>query len=1224
MKHTFTKVLSMILALVMCLSTFAMFTFAAECKHENSKYYGYQEPTCIVPGGDMYRCEDCGEIYAKNVVPTVAHTPGAAATCTEPQKCTVKGCGAVIKPALGHTWDVDKNGNKIVYTVKANCAEGIYEYTYYLCTVCKCEDVISKNEASGKHTLVADEKNVKAPTCTEDGYMPYNCSKCDYTEKVVIKALGHDAKDVAKKNPTCTAKGMQAHKYCEECDGYFKATLDKNGNLVATTKAALEIAPAHTAGSFVQDKVVGNCTTDDIDQYYCAACETFYDVNNGKVHDYATHTTPADCIKYGYSYKMCKVCGDIDEASTSQIDPLGHTFYDKDGKLIASAKGKTVGATCTEGAYTEYTCDRCGVVKVYDETKPALNHDLKKLADAVAATCTAPGLTAKFQCQRKECGAIIGGEPTDQLKHTYADVVYKPTCIDEGYTINECTMCGLDAAGATKKNIVKADGVSHVMVYDEITTTPTCVKSGMKTTYCSRCDLVDSMTEVPALGHDWKDEATYTFAGSCTQKAYQIFDCERNCGESKTVTAADFNTTPEGHERAMGGEGVVIEVLREGTCQIKELVRFNCTACAHEYEKNTEFGGTNHKLVQNDKKDPDCTTETNGYEADGWYCEQCTASATAAAGKEVIVWSTEPTVIPYKHNDTTPHKAEAATCFKPGYKAFNSCTVCDAAATPGKHSFTVLSTTTYKIAQLNHKGTDTVVKAKAATCTTDGNIAYRYCSVCKYYFKDALKDNKKSALLDSNLQVISNKKADVTLTKLGHKYVETEKKFTTCDQLSYIYYECSVCHDKYIDSFVNTELHVWNEVAKVAPTCDTDGYTSYECDNCTATAKNVKEGDHVDMLGHINKKGEIFHGLCNETVTDRQCVRDLDGDKVADCNVKFTEDNEIHDFKYTKNVKATCTDYGYDMILCANCEAKQITKYYPATGHAKDGTPIKGTEVAATYTSEGGYDYKCTHVDENTGKTCNTVCHKVLPILTGLNITIKADNAVANGYNLVNGGLVQFTVALETIDMKANSLLTTFNYDGMILEFVSAEIQNVFGEGTINDAHANVDNVLDPADNKTVIAKNGTLILSSYAPNTVDGKVQDVLVTKTVTYAVLTFRINKDAAGKNAVLTATDLELLNIAGKEPVKPVTDTAPVSNKAVEIKELGETNADAAINSVDTLAIRKMITGELVINKKTVTYMAEADVDMDGDVDLEDFARLNKYLIGAITYDQLVLNK
>lgn len=1222
MKHTFTKVLSMILAIVMCLSTFAVFAFAAECKHENSKYYGYQEPTCSVPGGDMYRCEDCGEIYAKNVVAPKDHTPGPAATCTEDQKCTE--CKAVIKVKLGHTPVLGKDKKPVLYTKEADCTIGQDKYTYYVCSRCNVEYDKKATAGTGDHVLVADEKNVVAPTCTATGSMPYYCTNkgCTYTENVVIKATGHHVVDVAKKNPTCTEKGMAAHKYCKDCDGYFKAALDSKGNLVATTKAALELAPQHTAGSFIQNKVAGDCATDKIDQYYCADCEKFYDVNGGKVHKYESKETKATCTTYGYIYNMCTICGDIDESATKRIDPLGHTFYDKDGKLIASKKGKTYAATCTEGAYTEYTCDRCGVVKVYDETKPALNHDLKKLADAVAATCTKPGATAKFEC--KTCKAIIGAEEIPQLKHAYADVTYKPTCIDEGYTINECTMCGLDAVGATKKNIVKADGKSHVMVYDEITTTPTCVKAGMKTTYCSRCDLVDSMTEIPALGHDWADKATYTFAGSCVEKAWQVFECENKCGETKTVTAADFNTTPEGHERAMKGEGVVIEVLREGTCQIKELVRYSCTACAHEYEKNTKFGGTNHTLVQNIKKDADCTTETNGYEADGWYCIECTASATTAAGKDVIVWSIEPTVIPFKHEDTTVRKAVAATCDKDGYKAFNSCAVCDEKApNTGKHSFKVLSTTTYKVAKLNHKGTDKVVKAKAATCTTDGNIAYRYCSVCKYYFKEALKDSKKSALLDSNLQVISNKKADVTLKMLGHKYVETEKVFTTCDQLAYIHHECSVCHDKYIDSFVNTELHVWNKVATVAPTCDTDGYTSYECENCTATAKNVKAGDHVAKLGHINKKGEIFHGLCNETVTDRQCVRDLDGDKKADCNVKFDEKNEIHDFKYTKKVAATCTEYGYNMILCANCEAKQITEYYPATGHAKDGTQIKDTYVAPTYTKEGGYDYKCTHVDANTGKTCNTVCHKTIAIKTGLNITIDADNAVANGYNLVNGGLVQFTVALETIDMKANSLLTTFKYDGMILEFVDAKVENIFGEGTINDANANVVNVLDPADNKTVIAKNGTLILSSYAPNTAEGKVQDVLVTKTVTYAVLTFRINKDAAGKDAKLAATDLELLNIKGEEPVKPVTDTAPVVETAT-ISKLGETNADAAINSVDTLAIRKMITGELVINKKTVTYMAEADVDMDGDVDLEDFARLNKYLIGAITYDQLVLNK
>lgn len=1215
------KLLSMMLSLIMCLSAFtAIFStgaVAAACTHENSKYYGYQEPTCLVPGGDMYRCEDCGEIYALNVVPTTDHTPGPAATCTTNQTCTV--CKTEIKAALGHA-EVDKNKDGVadVYTEKANCSTGADEYTYTLCSVCGHKEVTPGQAGSGKHVLVADEANVIAPTCTSTGVMPYYCKNCDYTENVVILALGHNFKDVAKAPATCTKDGLEAHKFCDRCNGYF--TADKAEE---TTKDALKIPAAHTAGAFKYTKQSGSCTADRIDVWYCSACEVYFEKNLGKVHDWATHTTPATCIKYGYTYLMCQLCGAIDEDSTKQLTPLGHQIAEGD-------KGTYHKATCTTGAYTEYVClrtgcDTNGIWKVIDEKNPALGHDPKKVADKVEPTCTVPGSTAKFECQRDNCNWSDGGEAIPVIAHTYADVKYPQTCLTDGYTINECTMCGLDKAGAVAKDIVPADGVSHVTA-EKITTEPTCTKAGVKTTYCKLCDKVDVMTPVPALGHDWADEPSVTFGGTCVVPAYAIYECENDdCLETDT-RYGEVNTTPVGHEAAMGGEGAVIETLRAATCQVKELVRFACSACGHQYEKNIDYSVTApHTPVTHAGYAADCTTESNGLKAGGVYCKECTAAATAAAGKQVYVWfaGKAPEVIPYEHNDVTEHDALGATCTTDGYSAFKSCTVCD--AVDGAHSFAVLSTTTYKVAKLGHTGTDVVVAAKAPTCTEGGNIAYRYCSVCEKYFAKDLVDAEKSALEPTNLTEIAE--STVFQPKNGHSYTSAPKTFATpktCDQMSYTYHECTACGDKYINQFVNVKAHTWVAGTVSAPTCTEDGYTPYTCSACPATAKNVKDGDHKDALGHINAKGEIFWGLCNETVADRKCVRDENEDDVFDCfdtvcagaQTEYTEDNEIHDYIHEKTVEATCDAYGYEMFLCANCDDQKITSYTPATGHSKTGAMDPKKQVEATYTTTGLKVWTCSHIDANTGKACGADVTEVIPVEAGLNITIEADNAVANGYNLVNGGLVQFTVALETIDLKANSLLSTFTYDGTILTFVGAKVENIFGEGTINDAHANVVNGANGA-------KNGTLIISSYAPNTAEGKVQDVTVTGSTTYAILTFRINKDAAGKNAELTATKLELLNTAGKQPVKPVTEDAAVVEYA-PISTLGNCNGDTAINSIDTLTIRKMMSGELVIDKKTVQYSAEADVDMDGDVDLEDFARLNKYLIGAITYDQLVLNK
>lgn len=56
------------------------------------------EATCAAP----QTCAKCGEI----LTPQLPHTPGAEATCTEPQTCTV--CGEVLAEAIGH--DVGDDG----------------------------------------------------------------------------------------------------------------------------------------------------------------------------------------------------------------------------------------------------------------------------------------------------------------------------------------------------------------------------------------------------------------------------------------------------------------------------------------------------------------------------------------------------------------------------------------------------------------------------------------------------------------------------------------------------------------------------------------------------------------------------------------------------------------------------------------------------------------------------------------------------------------------------------------------------------------------------------------------------------------------------------------------------------------------------------------------------------------------------------------------------------
>ena len=114
-----------------------------------------------------------------------AHTPGAAATETTPQKCTE--CDYIITPALGHTHHMTPvAANPATCTTDGNKA-------YYVCSGCSkwFEDATGSVEITDHSSVVLGQLGhdwVDA-TCTT----PKTCSRCDATEGT---ALGHDFADV--------------------------------------------------------------------------------------------------------------------------------------------------------------------------------------------------------------------------------------------------------------------------------------------------------------------------------------------------------------------------------------------------------------------------------------------------------------------------------------------------------------------------------------------------------------------------------------------------------------------------------------------------------------------------------------------------------------------------------------------------------------------------------------------------------------------------------------------------------------------------------------------------------------------------------------------------------------------------------------------------------------------------------------------------------------------
>ena len=221
----------------------------------------------------------------------------------------------------------------------------------------------------------------------------------------------------------------------------------------------------------------------------------------------------------------------------------------------------------------------------------------------------------------------------------------------------------------------------------------------------------------------------------------------------------------------------------KATCSAKAV----CEVCGGEYG---EKDSNNHDLVQHEAQAATCTKPGwNAYET----CSRCDHTTYAEQ--------------PALNHDLVNHDAKAPTCTEIGWDAYKTC------------SRLGCNYTTYQeIPALKH---DLVHHdAQAATCTEIGWDAYETCSRCDYTTRKEL-------------------------PALNHALEQHEAKAPTCTEKGWSAYEtCSRC-----DYTTYAELPILGhdyQAVTVAPTCETDGYTVFTCSHC----KDSYTADPTDQLGH--------------------------------------------------------------------------------------------------------------------------------------------------------------------------------------------------------------------------------------------------------------------------------------------------------------------------------------------------------------------------------------
>jgi formate dehydrogenase maturation protein FdhE len=334
------------------------------------------------------------------------------------------------------------------------------------------------------------------------------------------------------------------------------------------------------------------------------------------------------------------------------------------------------------------------------------------------------------------------------------------------------------------------------------------------------------------------------------------------------------------------------------TCTTKAV----CEACGGKYGKRNL---NNHALVHYDAQAPTCTKP-------GWdafdTCPRCYYTTFRA--------------IPALKHDLEHHEAKAPTCTEKGWDAYDTCSRCD-------------YTTRKEIPALNHALEQHA--AKAPTCTEPGWDAYETCSRCDYttYAElPAQHDLRHHAAKAPTCTGIGWDAYDtcsrcdyittyVELPALNHALEQHEAQAPTCTEIGWDAYEtCSRC-----DYTTRKELpalnHALEQHAAKAPTCTEPGWDAYEtCSRCDYTTRK-----ELPALNHALEQHAAKAPTCTEPGWDayETCSR---------CD--YTTRKELpalnHDYQAV-TVEPTCETDGYTVFTCSRCNDSYTADPTDQLGH---------------------------------------------------------------------------------------------------------------------------------------------------------------------------------------------------------------------------------------------------------------------------------------------------
>ncbi len=338
------------------------------------------------------------------------------------------------------------------------------------------------------------------------------------------------------------------------------------------------------------------------------------------------------------------------------------------------------------------------------------------------------------------------------------------------------------------------------------------------------------------------------------------------------------------------------------TCTTKAV----CEACGGKYGKRNL---NNHALVHYDAQAPTCTKP-------GWdafdTCPRCYYTTFRA--------------IPALKHDLEHHEAKAPTCTEKGWDAYEACS-----------RFGCDYTTRKELPALNHALEQHA--AKAPTCTEPGWDAYETCSRCDYttYAElPAQHDLRHHAAKAPTCTGIgwdayeTCSRCDYTTTyvelpALNHALEQHEAQAPTCTKIGWNAYKtCSRCdYTTYAEQPALNHDFVQHEAK--APTCTEIGWDAY--DTCSRLGCNYTTYQEIPALKH----DLVHHDAQAPTCTEKgwnayeTCSR---------CDyTTYAELSALnHDYQAV-TVEPTCETDGYTVFTCSRCKDSYTADPTDKLGH---------------------------------------------------------------------------------------------------------------------------------------------------------------------------------------------------------------------------------------------------------------------------------------------------